>query len=282
MPTLVIDGCPGGLHYRLHTPAGEAPRAKSFGDVRRAAHEAGMPLMLVHGAGGNLMHWPGELRRLPGCMVVALDLPGHGHSGEAAQPPHGDVPQEIGSYAQVLAGFAEALGLPRFVLAGHSMGGAVALELALQHPEMLAGLILVAAGPKLPVAPELLSAIQEDYEGAARLLVGWSQGVRSDPNTIRIYLQRLRELDPQVLHRDYAACNAWDRTTDLGIVTVPALVICGDADRMTPIQLSLDLQERIRTAQLVIVPGAGHMVMLEQPALVAMAVQQFLRGLAPI
>jgi pimeloyl-ACP methyl ester carboxylesterase len=282
MPTLVIDCCPGGLHYKLHIPTREAQRAKSFRDVGGAATVAWTPLVLVHGAGGNLMHWPGELRRLPGCAVVALDLPGHGHSEGTTQPPNGDVPEDIGTYAQVVARFAEALNLPRFVLAGHSMGGAVALELALQRPEMLAGLILVATGARLPVAPELLSAIQGDYESAARLMAGWSQGTRSDPDTMRIYLQRLRELDPQVLYRDYAACNAWDRTANLGRIRAPALVICGDADRMTPLKYGLELQQSIRGAQLVIVPDAGHMVMLEQPALVAWEVQQFLKGLAPI
>jgi pimeloyl-ACP methyl ester carboxylesterase len=112
-------------------------------------------------------------------------------------------------------------------------------------------------------------------------MAAWSQGARPDPNAMRIYLQRLRELDPRVLHRDYSACNAWDRTADLGAIKAPTLVICGDADRMTPLQYSLDLQRSIKTAQLVIVSGAGHMVMLEQPAFVANAIRQFLIGLAP-
>jgi pimeloyl-ACP methyl ester carboxylesterase len=277
MPTLAVNGCPGGPHYKRHTPTREATR-----DICGAAPAAGTPLVLLHGAGGNLMHWPSELRRLPGSAVVALDLPGHGHSEGAAQPPDGDVPQDIGTYAQVVARFAGVLSLPRFVLAGHSMGGGVALELAFQHPEMLAGLILVATGARLPVVPELLSAIQDDYESAVGLMAGWSQGARSDPNMMRIYLKRLRESDPQVLYGDYAACNAWDRTADLGRITVPTLIVCGDADRMTPLQYSLDLQQRIKTAQLVIVPGAGHMVMLEQPAFVAREVQQFLTRLAAL
>jgi pimeloyl-ACP methyl ester carboxylesterase len=260
MPTLVVDDCPAGIHYKLHT-------ASRF--------DAAPPLMLVHGAGGNLMHWPGDLRRLLGRTVVALDLPGHGHSGGSAL-------QDIAAYAQVVASFAEGLSLPRFVLAGHSMGGAIAVETALRHPEMVAGLVLAATGAKLPVAPELLNAMQGDWGGVVQILAGRSQGARSDPKAMRIYLQRLAELDPEVVYRDYAACDAWNRSAEIGQIRAPTLVICGDADRMTPIESSLDLRKAIASARLLVVPGAGHMVMLEQPGLVAGAVLKFMAELTTV
>ena len=94
MPAVTING--EHVHYQLHHAA---PRP------------TGLPLVLVHGAGGNLMHWPGALRRLLGRTVYALDLPGHGKSGDAGRA-------EIGAYADVVRGFAEALGLVPFVLTG--------------------------------------------------------------------------------------------------------------------------------------------------------------------
>jgi pimeloyl-ACP methyl ester carboxylesterase len=267
MPTIVIDGCPEGIHYKLHT-------------ARQS--DTAPPLVLVHGAGGNLMHWPGELRRLPGRTVLALDLPGHGHSGGSARPPGGDVSHDINEYAQVIAQVLEKLSLPRFVIAGHSMGGAIAQEMALRRPEMLAGLVLVATGARLPVDPEVLSAIQGDWQSVVRVLAGWSQGAHVDPKSTQIYLRRLSELDPQMVYRDYAACNLWDRSAELGRISAPTLVICGDADRMMPLEYSLDLKRKIRGARLLIVPGAGHMVMLEQPDLVAGAIQQLLADLTPL
>jgi pimeloyl-ACP methyl ester carboxylesterase len=220
------------------------------------------------------MHWPGELRRLPGRTVIALDLPGHGHSGGAPR-------KSIGAHVQVVARFAERLNLTRFVLAGHSMGGAIAQEMALQHPGVLAGLVLVATGAKLPVDPAMLSTIRDDWGNAVQILAHWSQGARADPKSMRIYLQRLAELDPEVVYQDYETCSAWDQAAQLGEIKAPTLVICGDADRMTPLEYSLDLERGIPAAQLVIVPGAGHMVMLEQPDIVAHAVQQFMKGLTP-
>jgi pimeloyl-ACP methyl ester carboxylesterase len=257
MPTVTITG--KKIHYQLHDGAARADDP---------------PLVLVHGAGGNLMHWPGELRRLPGHTVYALDLPGHSKSGGAGRA-------EIGAYADVVRGFAEALELVPFVLAGHSMGGAIALEFALRYPARLAGLILVGTGAKLRVAPEILTGILDDYAGSTELLAQWVHGAHVDPNLLRLYVRRLREVNPQVIYGDFVACDAFDRRADVRRITLPTLILCGEADRMTPVKYSQFLHGQIGRSQFVVVPGAGHMVMLEQPAAVADGVAAFLSNLVP-
>lgn len=252
MHNIMIEG--ERLNYQLHQGA---PRP------------AGPPLVLVHGAGGNLMHWPAGLRRLPGQTVYALDLPGHGKSASAGRT-------EIAAYAEVMRAFAEALALPPFVLAGHSMGGAIAQEFALRYPGRLAGLILVGTGAKLRVAPQVLTGILSDFEGTTALLAQWTHGEHVDPNLLRLYTRRLREVPPQVIHGDFVACDVFDRRGDVGRITTPTLILCGEADRMTPVKYSQFLHEQIAGSQLVVVPGAGHMVMLEQPAAVAGVVAGFL------
>jgi len=241
-----------------------------------AYHEAAVqpkppPLVLIHGAGGSSLHWPGALRRLPDRDVYALDLPGHGRS---AGPPCTD----IGAYAEVVRGLADALALPKFVLAGHSMGGAIALEFALRYAGRLAGLILVATGAALPIAPQIMQAVVNDYPGAVSLLAAWAHGDFVDPNLDRIYRRRLREASPAILHADLLACAAFDRRADVATIARPALVICGAADRMTPVEHSRFLAEQIPGAELLIVPAAGHMVMLEPASspLVADAIRRFL------
>ncbi len=233
------------------------------------------PLVLVHGAGGNLMHWPGELRRLAGHAVYALDLPGHGRS-------RGTGRSEIGAYAEVVRRFADALQpeLARpFVLAGHSMGGAIAIEFALRYPGRLAGLILVGTGARLRVAPQILEGILADFAGATELLTAWAHAETTDPNLRRLYLRRLREVDPRVLHGDFLACDAFDRRADVGRIAVPTLILCGDTDRLTPAKYSQFLHEQIAGSRLMVIPHAGHMVMLEQPRAVAQAVTEFLATL---
>jgi pimeloyl-ACP methyl ester carboxylesterase len=256
MPTITVGG--EKLHYQVHY--GGAPGDRP-------------PLVFVHGAGGNLMHWPGKLRRLPGQVVYALDLPGHGKSGGAGR-------SEIGAYAEVVRGFAETLELIPFVPAGHSMGGAIAIELALRYPARLAGLILVGTGAKLRVAPEIMTGILDDYAGTTELLAQRAHGEHVDPYLLRLYTRRLREVDPRTLRADFLACDVFDRRADVSRIALPTLILCGGADRMTPVKFSQFLHEQIAGSQLVSLPGAGHMVMLEQPAAVAASVAAFLSDFA--
>ncbi len=253
MPTVTLPGG-GRLHYRQHADG---------------AHSA--PLVLVHGAGGNHMHWPAELRRLPDAVVYSLDLPGHGKSDGPGQP-------NIGAYAEAVHTFVDALGLPRFVLVGHSMGGAIALEYALHYAPRLAGLVLISTGGQLCVAPELLSDLRTDFARTTELLAVRTHAADVDPERLRLFVRRLREVGPEVLHGDFAACERFDRLADLHRVSVPALVLCGEADRMTPVESSRAMAERIPDAQLVVIPAAGHMVMLERPAEVAGLLTEWLRS----
>ena len=236
-------------------------------------HPKEPPLVLVHGAGGDLMQWPTGLRRLAGRVVYALDLPGHGKSG-------GEALAEVGAYAQALREWAEGLALPPFVLVGHSMGGAIALEFSLRCGDRLAGLVLISTGARLRVAPQILTGIKADHKGTVDLLISWMYGASADPNLLRLGTRRLGMVRPEVLLADFAACNAFDRRADVARITTPTAVICGDADVMTPLKSSQYLHEQIAGSQLVVIPGAGHMAVLEQPAKVAHAIDAFVEGLS--
>jgi len=117
------------------------------------------PLVLVHGAGGSHLDWAPELRRLRGARVIALDLPGHGKS---SAPGRDSIP----AYARDVITLLDALNIPRAVLVGHSMGGAVAQQAALDWPERVAGLALLGTGSKLPVDPALPDRIVSEPDAA--------------------------------------------------------------------------------------------------------------------
>jgi len=226
------------------------------------------PLLLVHGAGGHHLHWPPQLRRLPATDVYALDLPGHGQS-------LGPGRTTIAGYAQVIGAFADALALPPFILAGHSMGGAIALEFALTAGDRLAGLILVGTGGRLRVNSAILTGLQTAFEATTAQLIDWMYTPEFPIKQREQALAQLRTNDPQTLHDDFAACDAFDVRNNVAALTHPTLIICGTTDSMTPVKLSETLHHAIAGSQLHLIEGAGHMAMIEQPAVVTRVIGEF-------
>lgn len=240
------------------------------------ASEGRPPLVLIHGAGGTHRHWPDEIRALPGRRVIALDLPGHGGSP-------GPAPQGVAAYARSALAFFDALGVARAVVAGHSMGGGVALSMALGAPERVAGLVLVGTGARLRVSPALMQTVADPaaLAAAADSMARWSFGSLAGPELLREFARGMLANAPGVVHGDFAACDAFDVMARLGEIRTPALVVCGSEDRLTPLKYSEYLRDHIAGAQLEVVAGAGHLVMLEAPAAVARAVEAFLSSLPP-
>jgi pimeloyl-ACP methyl ester carboxylesterase len=251
------------------TVAGErAFYALYQGDVRGKRN-----LVLVHGAGGSHLDWPAPLRRLREANVYDLDLPGHGRS-------EGTGRGSIAAYRDFLLTFLDALGLERVIAVGHSMGGAICLDFVLHYPDRLAGLILVGSGARLRVAPAILTGILSDFEATVDLVCDYAYGPSASEQLKRLGRRRLLETSPEVLHDDYAACDAFDVMERLGEVRCPTLIIGGTADRLTPPKYSIYLRDHIPAAELVLVDAAGHMVMLEKPEVVARAVSKFIASLA--
>ena len=231
-----------------------------------------VPLILVHGAGGTLMNWPPAVRRLPEQPVYALDLPGHGKSP-------GPGLTSISAYRDALLEFVDALELPRFVLAGHSMGAAIAIETALCHPERVSGLVLLGANAQLKVEPSILTGLQDDYDKTCAWLVKLLFGSEADRRLRIGYLRYLSLLDRDLLRGDFIACDAFDRTDQVHSIRTPTMIICGADDKMTPPAASRFLHDQVADSGLEVIENAGHMVMLEQPDRVALNITNLLSSL---
>ncbi len=229
------------------------------------------PLVLVHGAGGSHLDWSAELRRLPDTHVIALDLPGHGHSAGAGLT-------DTLAYAEDVCRLLDALKIERAIIAGHSMGGAIAQQIGLRMPERAAGLILVGTGSKLPVEPTLPQRILSETEQAIDWLIDWSWGADVPQDIKDLGRQRLRETSPQVLQGDYIACQKFDVRDQLERIIAPTLVLAAADDRMVKLKFGVTLSERIPNATLVVIEGAGHMFPLEKAQEVAGAVARWLAG----
>jgi pimeloyl-ACP methyl ester carboxylesterase len=231
------------------------------------------PVVLIHGAGGNNLFWPFEIRRLPGQTVYALDLPGHGKSEGRGQ-------QSITGYIDAILAWLGEMNLNRAIFVGHSMGGAIVQALAIKHPELVTALGLIASGARLRVHPDILSASssQTTYYNAVKLIIANAFNTE-DARLVELANQRMSEVRASVLHGDFLACDSFDLTELVSGIGQPALVICGSADKMTPVRYSQFLASTIPGARLVVIPEAGHMVMLEKPGEVSQALLDFINEL---
>ncbi|HKZ54694.1 MAG TPA: alpha/beta fold hydrolase [Anaerolineales bacterium] len=231
----------------------------------------GPPLILIHGAGGTRLHWPPQIRRMPGKHVLAADLPGHGES-----PGEGE--GTIDAYADRLWCWLDAIGQERVVLVGHSMGGAIALTMALGVRQKVAGLVLVGSGAALPVNPRILE-LAADATSAAKavdLIIRWAFAPSATARLVELSRTRMASAPSRVLQADFLACDRFDLRARLGEVAAAGLILCGRHDRMTPLSSSETLLQGIPGARLAVIEDAGHMVMLEQPEAVTAVLRRFL------
>jgi pimeloyl-ACP methyl ester carboxylesterase len=226
-----------------------------------------VPVILVHGAGGSHLDWSIAIRRAS--QALAIDLPAHGKS---APPSHAT----ISGYAQAVIDWMDGLNIPQAVIGGHSMGGAIAQTIALEYPERVAGLILIGTGAKLRVHPDILNLIQVNQAGVADMLKDWLWSADAPDQLRNLTYQQVMALSANVLHDDYLACDNFDVRDQIKNIHAPTLVIGGTQDTMTPHKFSVYLAENIPNADLVTVEEAGHMLILEQPEIVANAMSDWL------
>jgi len=226
-----------------------------------------LTLLFIHGAGGTPTVW--HLQSLHFKDATAVELPGH---------PTGSGLASIEQYANFVKDYVTENKLPEPVLVGHSMGGAIAIEYALRYSTIL-GLVLVGTGARLRVRPEFLSELKENYQEASKMVASWSVSPGCDPVIVERIAKDLLKVKPEVTLGDFMACNNFDRMKDVDTITMRTLIICGADDKMTPVRYSQYLHEKIKGSKLVVIPNAGHAVMLERHRPFNQALEDFLDSL---
>jgi pimeloyl-ACP methyl ester carboxylesterase len=254
-----------------------------FAGTGGRAHVAGDPFVVfMHGAGMDHSIWALQSRWFAhhAFNVLALDFPGHGRSA-------GPALMEIGALADWTARAIVAAGAPNAALVGHSMGALVALETAARYPDQLSSLSLIGAATSMPVHPDLLAAAKANSPDAIAMVSLWGLGgpaTRGGHQAPGLWMlggaERLLERSaPGVLHADLAACHAYQGATEAAArVTCPTTLILGERDQMTPLKAGRALAVAIKNAPAVEVAGAGHMLMVERPDEVLLALRASVAG----
>jgi pimeloyl-ACP methyl ester carboxylesterase len=243
----------------------------------------GPPLVFVHGAAGDGRVWQPQLAELADeFTVVAWDEPGAGRSSE--------LPVGFGltDYAHCLAGLIEALELGPVHLAGLSWGGTVVQELYHQRPELTATLILADtyAGWKgsLPEeevrarvagARRMLEAPPEEFDPT---LPGLFAG-DPPPEFVPLLEGMASDVRPESLRTQLSVMAAADQRDLQPRIAVPTLLIWGELDARSPLDVAQQFEQAIPDTKLVLIPGCGHLSNLERPDEFNQAVRGFCRPL---
>lgn len=256
-------------------------------DGLRASYErggTGPPLLLLHGWANSALTLEPLARALADLReTIVPDLPGFGRT-ERPRDPQG---WDTAAYATWVLAFMDKLGIARADLFGHSHGGRIALYIAATHPERVGRLILVGA-----------AGLHAYRSPAVRLQqAGWALLLQTVHRAVALGLlgadgeARAATLSEHFASPDYRAAGAMrptmrriladDLAPLLPRITAPTLLIWGERDDETPLELGLRLERLIRGARLMVVPDAGHHVFLERPEPVIACMRTFLSGLEP-
>jgi pimeloyl-ACP methyl ester carboxylesterase len=207
--------------------------------------------------------WTSQLLGLGGALsVLAVDLPGHGESdpSDAAS---------VEAYADAVAAVLTLAPAGQVIAAGHSLGGAVALALAVRRPDTISGLILLSCCEKIPRSDGAAERLLAVLPGPLRRMVFFSMAKKmlfatgAPANAVSLGMEDLRSCRPETMLKDIRAAQAMDLAEPAAQLDVATLILCGSRDKLTPPALSERLNGLIPRSRLCIIEGAGHMLPLE-------------------
>jgi pimeloyl-ACP methyl ester carboxylesterase len=230
-----------------------------------------MSIIFVHGSGAYGDIWRYQTNYFPDSHAV--NLPGH---------PHGQTLSSVEECADWLKKYIEGRGYKDVILGGHSLGGAITLTYALRYAEELKGIIVISSGARLRVHPRYLAACEEAIKGSREQ---WYQMIeeiyRFTPEEYRREIvEKQKDIGPAVMLNDFLACDKFDIMDKVHQIRLPALIICGELDVMTPVKYSNYLAAKISGSKLAIIPQATHFALAEKPEAVNRAIEDFINALS--
>jgi 3-oxoadipate enol-lactonase len=239
-------------------------------------------ILLIHAVGQDLTYWDRQIEALSDRYnVVALDLPGHGRSSAALEPWSFDYA------ARVVAGLIEQLDVAPVHLVGLSFGGMVAQATTLARPDLVRSLVLIGTASSFP------DEVRKGMNARAQLVRSNGMAAVVESTLQRWFTRQTAQRRPDIIDRitktllsDDAATHAeiWDIIANLNFddrlseVQCPTLVLVGEQDPSTPPAVAAGLASRIPNAKMVVIPDASHIVTVEAPEAVNVALRGFLGG----
>jgi pimeloyl-ACP methyl ester carboxylesterase len=230
-----------------------------------------MKLLFIPGSGAGKEVWIYQTGYFANSEGIAL--PGH---------PDGEPCTSIDGYVEWLRGYIHQKGYKDVVLAGHSLGGAIAQLYGLKYGDELKALILLGTGARLRVRPDILESVKSmiGNESAWRKYLEDSHSSWPDSGVAKIELEARMKIGPAVLLNDFLCCDKFDIMDKVQNIKLPTMVLCGTEDVMTPVKYARYLADRVAGSTTVIIDGGTHTIFIEKPKEVNQAIEKFLASLS--
>jgi 3-oxoadipate enol-lactonase/4-carboxymuconolactone decarboxylase len=240
----------------------------------------GRKIIMVHGAGSNGHSWHNQVDYFGRAhSPVAIDLPAHGRSSGV------EGLKTVQEYSDFVVAFLDALSIGSAVIAGRSMGGAIAMDMALRYPRRVEAIVPVVTAARFNISPKRIEALRGVAMGRAPqafVTDGYS------PATVKDRFEVVREgwmeqikTDPRVRYTDIVACTRCDLLEKIAEIDKPTIIFAGAHDPITTPADGELIHGRIRGSKLNVIADAAHQLPNEQPAQINSAIENFLSELEP-
>ncbi len=254
----------------------------SWGATRYTVEGSGPPALLIHGVGARLDNWDGVAAVLARKFkVIRYDLRGHGKSSKMPGP------YSLEMFADDAAALLDRLGIAHACVAGHSLGGMIAITLACRHAQRVdrLGVLSAAAGRTEEERRKVMERITLIAAGIPgdhfrNSLARWftDEFRAANPELMEQYASRNKENDPACYAAAYAVLATGEVGPDLHRVAVPTLVVTGEHDLGSNPRMARFIHAGIAGSALRILPRLRHSILIETPRTVAGLLEPFFQG----
>jgi len=241
----------------------------------------GFPLVMVHGYLASAEIWETQIDYFSENFdVIAVDLPGFGQSTDAKAH------DSIAAVTQHILSFLTDIGVERFILMGHSMGGMIVQKMTAFAPQRVSQLICYGTG-SMGVMPGRFETIDESrtriktdgMRATVRRIAATWHLKGADGLGFELCLRLGKNVTEETALACLDAWEGWDGREDLQKVECPTLIICGDNDRSYNWDQTQTLRNGIKQSELAVIPGCAHNAHLEKPNLFNFVVDDFIKRL---
>ncbi len=237
----------------------------------------GIPLVFIHGWAGDSTKWESQIKFFLGKYpVIVYDLEGHGKSVKITN-------YSIKHHSQILHALLDFLGLKQVHLVGHSMGGMIAQQYAIDHPDRLQKLILISTTTKIITSFKkrlttllMRLLLRVSFRKFFKILFSYTQAPEISSEKLDALLERANEIPPKVIRKTFKEMTSYNSSKKLSTFNKPTLIMVGEKDPIISSQMVQTLHQIMPNSTLKIIQNGYHEIIIENSNLVNRTIQNFI------